>query len=89
MQTHKGGRLLPKTQVTTQEKLILTHYMLSMWWMHLLDGLGHYIIHPGSIEKVLVMTNNITTLGYNYYKLRFKKPPEIFYKLSHTGWITT
>ena len=59
--------------------------MLSAWLLHLLDGLGHYVILPGAIEQVLVTTKNITTLGYTYSKLRLKKHPGIFYKLTHTG----
>ena len=27
-----------------KDNLILTHYMPSLWWLHLLDGPGHYII---------------------------------------------
>ena len=46
-----------------KENLILMHYMLSAWWLHLMYGLGHYVIHPGAIEQVLVMTKNIMTLG--------------------------
>ena len=40
------------------------HYMLSVWWLHLLYGLGHYIIHPGAVAQIMVSTNNIMTLGY-------------------------
>ena len=40
------------------------HYMLSVWWLHLLYGLGHYIIHPGEVAQIMVSTNNIMTLGY-------------------------
>ena len=66
------------------KNLILTHYMFSVWWLHLLYGLGDYVIHPGAIEQVMVMTNNIITLGYNYSKGRINNPPNIFYKLTHT-----
>ena len=38
------------------------HYMVSVWWLNLLNGLGQYFILPGDIEQVLVMTNNIITL---------------------------
>ena len=38
------------------------YYMFSMWWLNLLNGLGQYVILPGGIEQVLVMTNNIITL---------------------------
>ena len=60
------------------------HYMISAWWLHLLNGLGHYFIRLDTIEQVLVMTNNIMTLSHTYSKLRLKKPPDIFYKLTHT-----
>ena len=32
-----------------KDNTILTHYMLSTWWLHLLNGLGHYIIQPGAV----------------------------------------
>ena len=50
------------------------HYMLSAWWLHLLDGLGHYIIQTGAIAQIILMTNNTMTLGYTYSKLRLKTP---------------
>ena len=28
---------------------IITHYMLSAWWLRLLDGLGNHSIRPGAI----------------------------------------
>ena len=40
---------------------ILTHYLISAWLLHLLDILGNYVILPGAVEKVLVITNNIMT----------------------------
>ena len=33
------------------------------------------------------MTNNIMTLIYTYVKRKINNPPEIFYKLTHTGQI--
>ena len=54
------------------------HYILSAWWFNLLDGLGHYAIHPGAVARIRVMINNITTLGYTYAKRRLKNPPDIF-----------
>ena len=42
--------------------------MLRAWWLHILDGLGHYVIRQGAIEQVLVTTNNIMTPGYTYAK---------------------
>ena len=58
-------------------------YIISVWLLHLLDRLLHYVIVPGEIEEVLVISNNIMTLGYTYSKLRFKIHPEIVYKLTH------
>ena len=66
------------------QNIILKYYMISAWWLHLLGVLMHYVIHPGAIEQVMVMTNNIITLGYNYSKGRINNPPNIFYKLTHT-----
>ena len=45
-----------------KENLSLTHYMLSAWWLHILDRIGHYVIRPGAIVKILIMTNNTMTL---------------------------
>ena len=71
------------------ENLILTHYMLSKWWLHILYRLGHYVIHPLVVAQILVMTNNITHLCYTYSKCRLKNPPGILYKITHTGQIIT
>ena len=70
-----------------EKNLILVHYMLNTWWLHLLEVLGRYAIRPGAIEQVLVMTNNIITFGYHYAKLRIKKTPDIIYKLTPIGRI--
>ena len=72
-----------------KKNLTLTHYMLSAWWLYFLDGLGHYVIHLGKIEQVLVMINNTMTLGYTYDKLMINTPPNILCKLAHTGRIIT
>ena len=61
------------------------HCILSAWWLHFLDGLGYYVIRPGISEQVLVMTNNIMTLGYTYAKCRLKNIPDIFCKIAHIG----
>ena len=45
-----------------KENLIIAHYMLSAWWLHLLYRLRYCVIHPGAIEQVLVITNNIINL---------------------------
>ena len=58
--------------------------MLSAWWLHLRDGLGYYVIHPGKIEKALVIANNIMTLGYTYTKHRLNDLPDVFCKITHT-----
>ena len=65
--------------------LILTHYMASTWRLHILDGLGHYVIRPGLVSKILVTTNNIMTLGCTYATRRLKQTPDIFCKISHIG----
>ena len=49
-----------------------------------MDRLVHYVIRPGEVEQVLVITNNITTFGYTYAKLKIKKIPENFCKISQT-----
>ena len=63
------------------------HYIISMWWLNLLNELGHYVIRLGEIEQMILMTNNIITLGYTYAKLRLNNHPEIFCKLTHIGGI--
>ena len=42
-----------------------------------LNGLGHYIIGPGAMGQLLVMTTNLTNPGYTYANRRIKKPPDI------------
>ena len=49
-----------------EKNLIPTHYMLRAWWLNLLDGMVYHVIRLGKIEQVLLMNNNIATLGYNY-----------------------
>ena len=51
------------------------HYILIVWWLQILDILGHYIIRSGEVEQVLVMTNKIMNSGYTYAKSRLKNPP--------------
>ena len=58
-----------RLQTFPKKNLILPQYIISAWWFHLLYGLGNYFICPGAIEKVLVTTNNIMTLGYTYTPL--------------------
>ena len=52
--------------------------MISTWWLHLLGVIGHHVIRPGEVAKIMVMNNNTTTLGYTYAKHRLKKPPDLF-----------
>ena len=54
--------------------LILKNYILSVWWLHLLAGLGHHVIPPGAIENVLVMANNLVRFVYTYDTCRPKIP---------------
>ena len=71
-------------RASPKENLILTHYILSAWQLHLLDVLGHYAIHLDTIAKILVTTNNIMDLGYTYAKLSLKNPLDVFSKF-HTS----
>ena len=57
--------------------------MLSTWWVNLLDGLGHYVIRQVSIAQIIMMTNNITTLGYTYANLRLNNLSNTFYQIAH------
>ena len=66
-----------------KDNLVLPHYILGAWWLHLLDGLGHYVIYLVEIAYILIMTNNVMTLGYSYAKRRLKNPPNIFYQILH------
>ena len=52
--------------------------MISALWLRLLDGLEHYVILPGAVANILLMTNNIMDLGYTYSKRRIKNPPDVF-----------
>ena len=66
-----------------KENLVLTQYMISTWWLHLLDRLVHYTIRPGEIAQILIMNNNTTNLGYTYAKCRINNPPDIFCQISY------
>ena len=57
--------------------------MLITWWLHLLVGLGHYVIRPGETVNILMITNNVMSLGYTYAKCRIKNPPDIFCQILH------
>ena len=67
----------------SKDNLFLMQYMLITRWLHLLYGLGHYVILPGTIAHILMMTNNIMTLVYIYAKCRLKNPPDIFFQIAH------
>ena len=57
-------------EVFPKKYIILIYYILSAWWIHLLEKFGPYIIQPGEIEQVLLMTTNLMDLGYTYTRLR-------------------
>ena len=69
--------------------LILTHYMISAWWMNFMEGLGQYIIRPGAFEKVIVMATIIMDLVYTYNIIILKPPPDIVITIIHFGRQTT
>ena len=69
-------------RVFPKENLTLMHYILSAWWLQLLERLGKYVIQPGSFEHIMVMNNNIVNLGYTYVKHRLKNPPDILSKIA-------
>ena len=66
-----------------KENLILMQYIHIALWLHLLDELVHYVIHPGAIAQILMITNNVMTVGYTNAKRRLKNPPNIFHQISH------
>ena len=68
----------------TKENLILTHYMLGVWLLHLRDGLGHYVIHQGVIVKIIIIDSYVMNLGYTYVICRIKNPPDMFCQITHT-----
>ena len=65
------------------------YYMLSKWWLHLLAGLGHYVIYTGAIEQVLVIKTNIIKLGYNYDLFRLKSLTKSFHSLTQIVQLVT
>ena len=66
-----------------KDNIVLTHYMLSKFWLHLLDIIGHYVIQLGAIEHILMMANNFMTLCYTYSNTRLKNPPDVFFQIVH------
>ena len=67
----------------SRENIILADYMLSTWWLRLMELIGHYIIFPSIVAQIIVMTNNIMNLGYTYYNFGLKNPPNVFCKIAH------
>ena len=67
--------------------------MLIPWWLHLLDRLGHYVIRPRAIAQILMITNNVMTLGYIYAKCSLNTPLKIFCQIEHISqlisWISS
>ena len=68
------GHDSPFLRAFPKDNFVLTHYMISGWWLHLLGGIGHYLIRPGAVAHIMVMTNNIINLCYTYDKRRLKIP---------------
>ena len=75
----------PHIRALPKKNFILKHYMISAWWLQLLNRLQHCVICTREIDQVIVTKNNIMALGYNYSKHRLKNPPGILHKLTHTG----
>ena len=46
-----------------KENIVLSHYMISAWWLHLMYGLEQCVIHPGTVAQIMVTTKNIMNLG--------------------------
>ena len=67
-----------------KKNLTHTQFMLIVWWLHLLSGMGHYVIQLREIGQVLVMDNKLTNFGYNYPKQRLNWIPRTVYKM-HTS----
>ena len=71
------------------QDLVLAYFILSVLWVHLLEGLGHSVPHSRDIEQVMVMTTNFMTLGYNYAVLGLNNPPLLISTLTHFGRLIT
>ena len=75
---HNSGRDSPPfLEAFPKENITLTHYIITACWLKLLGGLGHYIILLVAMEQLLVMTKNLTALGYTYSAVGINKPPDI------------
>ena len=69
-------------RASPEDDIILTHYMISAWWSHLMGVLGHYVICLGVVKQIFLMTNNIMILGYTYDKSRLNNPPNVFCQIA-------
>ena len=76
-------------RVFPKKNIILTNYTIGTWWLHLLAGLGHYVIWKGEVEHVLVTSKKLRTFGYTYAKRRLNNPPDIIYTLTQIVRLTT
>ena len=72
-----------------EQHLVLTHYMLSLWWMNFLTGLVHYLIQPGAVDQVMVMTTSLVDMSYTYTICRMKKTPDIIVSTINLVWLST
>ena len=68
---------------------VLTHYMLSLWWMNFMKVWVHYLIQPGSVDQVMVTTTSIADLRYTYSIYRLKKTPDIIVLTINLVWLST
>ena len=71
---HHWSKYLPK------QYIVLTQYMLSLWWINFLTGLGQYLIQPGTVDQLMVMTTRLVDVGYTYSGYRLKKTPDIIFR---------
>ena len=69
--------------------LVLTHYMLSLWWTDFLTGLGQYLIQPGEVDQVMLMTTILVDIGYNYSRYRHNNTPDIIFLVFNLVWLST
>ena len=66
-----------RTKDLPEQHLILTQYILILWWMNFLTVLVHYLIQPWEVDQLMVMTNSLVDLGYTYSRYMMKKTPDI------------
>ena len=53
-------------KILQNQDFILTHCMISKWWVQLLEVLGHYLIQTRTAKMVLAITISLVGLGYTY-----------------------